>query len=195
MTLVEMIEKRGGSRPATATSATPATQTGKTSPLVGSIPATPSLPPVSGGHCQECGGGYWIRPTIETPCQCGRCVPSETRMETLYVPGGTAPPKSLGTTKEQAPPIVQPATKPDGSPLSGIYWEAGDGLILGPAVPEFVAQDGDSFWVSITFEEAIRWINADRLRSKKAFDAQSLFRSRAQLGRDNNDTKGSNRTK
>ncbi|MBX3325885.1 MAG: hypothetical protein U0223_12895 [Nitrospira sp.] len=101
----------------------------------------------------------------------------------------------MGTTKEQAPPIVQPATKPDGSPLSGIYWEASNGLILGPAVPEFVAQDRDSSWIRITFEEAIRWINADRLRSKKAFDAQSLFHSRAQLGRNINGMKGSNRTK
>ena len=50
-----------------------------------------------------------------------------------------------------------------------IYWETGDGRILGPAVPEFLGRDGSTFWVSVTFEGQIRWINADRLRSHKAF--------------------------
>lgn len=50
-----------------------------------------------------------------------------------------------------------------------IYWETGDGSILGPAVPEFLARDGGAFWISTTFDGQIRWINADRLRSQKAF--------------------------
>lgn len=73
------------------------------------------------------------------------------------------------TKKELA---IEPATKPDGSLLSPIYWETGDGRILGPAVPEFHGRDGNTFWISVTFEGQIRWINVDRLRSKKAFDAQ-----------------------
>lgn len=51
-----------------------------------------------------------------------------------------------------------------------IYWEAGDGRILGPVVPEFLGRDGKTFWIVITFEEQIRWINADRLRSRQAFE-------------------------
>lgn len=71
---------------------------------------------------------------------------------------------------------IEPAGKPDGSSLSKIYWETGDGRILGPAVPQFLAREGSAFWLSATFEGQIRWINADRLRSKKAFDTQRPVR-------------------
>lgn len=57
-----------------------------------------------------------------------------------------------------------------------IYWETGDGRIVGPAVPEFLGRDGSSFWISTTFEGQIRWINADRLRSRKAFEEQAEVR-------------------
>lgn len=67
---------------------------------------------------------------------------------------------------------VDPAMRPDGSPLSSIYWETWDGRILGPALPEYLARDRNIFWIVVTFSEQTRWINADRLRSKKAFDAQ-----------------------
>src|SRR5689334_1580365 len=53
-----------------------------------------------------------------------------------------------------------------------IYWQTGDGRILGPAVPEFLARDGDTFWIVTTFQKEIRWINADQLRSKNAFEEQ-----------------------
>jgi hypothetical protein len=59
--------------------------------------------------------------------------------------------------------------KMDGSALSPIYWQTGDGRILGPATPEFLAKLDDQFWIVTTFEEHIRWINADLLRSRKAF--------------------------
>ncbi len=68
---------------------------------------------------------------------------------------------SLSDKKFQCQPAA-PNTRP-------IYWETGDGRILGPAVPEFLGKDGNTFWVSVTFEGQIRWINADRLRSHKAF--------------------------
>lgn len=67
---------------------------------------------------------------------------------------------------------IDPAMKTDGSPLSSIYWETGDGRILGPAVPEYLARDRNTFWIVVTFRGRIWWINADRLQSKKAFDAQ-----------------------
>jgi hypothetical protein len=72
--------------------------------------------------------------------------------------------------------IMEPATKTDGGLLSPIYWETTDGNILGPAVPEFLARDGNTFWISTTFEGRIWWINADRLRSKKAFETQRPVR-------------------
>lgn len=65
--------------------------------------------------------------------------------------------------------IMEPAKKPNGSPLSPIYWETGDGRILGPAAPEFFLRDGEEYWISVTFEGHIRFIRDDRLRSRKAF--------------------------
>ncbi|GKS64837.1 hypothetical protein YTPLAS72_21410 [Nitrospira sp.] len=71
---------------------------------------------------------------------------------------------------------IEPAAKPDGSPLSPIYWETGDGRIIGPAVPEFFLRDGDEYWISVTFEEHIRFIRDDRLRSRKTFLEQNEVR-------------------
>lgn len=121
-------------------------------------------------YCPRCGGGYWVRPTAKAPYQCGRCIPCRTRVETILLSGGTAPAKTAGKIeKESSPPIIEPSMKPDGSPLSPIYWQTGDGRILGPATPEFLAKADDQFWIVTTFEGHIRWINADRLRSKNAF--------------------------
>ena len=68
--------------------------------------------------------------------------------------------------------VIEPAA-PDARP---IYWEAADTRILGPAVPEFLARAGDTFWIVTTFEGQARWINADRLRSRKAFEQQPEVR-------------------
>jgi hypothetical protein len=68
--------------------------------------------------------------------------------------------------------VYEPATKPDGSPLLSIYWLSGDGRILGPAIPEFLARSGEQFWIVTTFEGLARWINANFLRSKKDFETQ-----------------------
>lgn len=67
---------------------------------------------------------------------------------------------------------MEPATKPDGSALSSIYWEASDGRIMGPALPEFFLRDGNAYWISVTFRGQVRFIREDRLRSKKAFETQ-----------------------
>ena len=50
-----------------------------------------------------------------------------------------------------------------------VYWETVTGRILGPTLPEFLAQVGDQFWIVTTFEDHPRWIRSDRLRSHKAF--------------------------
>ncbi|MDR4467079.1 MAG: hypothetical protein MRJ68_02125 [Nitrospira sp.] len=68
--------------------------------------------------------------------------------------------------------VIEPAIRPDGQPLSPVYWEAGTGEILGPATPEYFARHGHSDWIVITFEGQPRWIHADRLRSRKAFETQ-----------------------
>ena len=57
-----------------------------------------------------------------------------------------------------------------------IYWETAEGRILGPAVPEYLARHGDTFWIVTTFDGQARWINADRLRSRKAFEDQPSIR-------------------
>jgi hypothetical protein len=67
------------------------------------------------------------------------------------------------------PVVIKHAVKSDGRPLSAIHWETGDGRILGPAMPQFLARDGASFWIVTTFEGQFWWINADLLRSPKAF--------------------------
>ena len=68
--------------------------------------------------------------------------------------------------------VRERASRPDGSPLLAIYWESCDGRILGPAVPEFLARDRNSFWIVTTFEGQALWINADQLRSKRQWAEQ-----------------------
>ncbi|MCS6304900.1 MAG: hypothetical protein H8K07_14745 [Nitrospira sp.] len=67
---------------------------------------------------------------------------------------------------------IDPAT----ANARAIYWETGTGHILGPAIPEFLAQDGQDFWIVTTLEGQIRWIHADRLRARQAFLRQSEVR-------------------
>jgi len=128
----------------------------------GSIFPLPGEP--GADYCGDCGGGYWIRLATDTPLQCGRCFPSETRVETLLVPGGTVPSCTASCTSQPAPEGIQ--IEPAARNAKAIYWETGTGRILGPAVPEFLARDGSTFWISTAFEGQIRWINADRLRSR-----------------------------
>lgn len=68
-------------------------------------------------------------------------------------------------TVEPAPPTARP-----------VYWEAADGRIIGPAVPELLARAGNgpsaSFWIVTTYEGQLHWINADRLRSQRQFERQ-----------------------
>src|SRR5690349_17498034 len=80
-----------------------------------------------------------------------------------------------------APPgntvTIEPAVRPDGRPLSAIYWETGDGRILGPAVPEFLARESDNYWIVTSSDGQSWWVNADRLRSRKAFEGQVTSRT------------------
>lgn len=67
-----------------------------------------------------------------------------------------------------ARPLIEPAA-PNARP---VFWETADRLILGPAVPEFLAQVGAQFWVVVQYDGAPRWIRSDRLRSRRAFETQ-----------------------
>lgn len=67
--------------------------------------------------------------------------------------------------------------------VKGIYWESGTGQIFGPAVPEFLAGEGSTFWISTTFEGQIGWINADRLCSRKASEGQGAMNNQPKEGK------------
>jgi hypothetical protein len=74
-------------------------------------------------------------------------------------------------SKDQAAVTINTAH----SEARSVYWETGDGKILGPAVPECLARlrgKKDSFWVIVTYQGLPRWIRSDRLQSKQAFDTQ-----------------------
>lgn len=194
MTLVEMIRKREIRGVATAKVARTATSVtdGQLSPPIASggtilesgttpesgvlqenSPATLGPFPIPDGYCPKCGGGNWILPAHGVAWQCGRCAPGP-RVERIYVPGGTPPPSprvTSGTPPENL--ALEPAVTPDDSPLSPVYWERGDGRILGPAIPEFLGRCGEIFLVVTTFEGWTYCFDADRLRSRKAFEQQA----------------------
>lgn len=142
----------------------------------GIAPKGPSIMPLAVSHCssemtycERCGGGYWIRVTYEAPLQCGRCMPSGTRVETLFFPGGSLPPSSqVSRTGSTEDIIIEPAA----TNARPVYWETGTGRILGPVTPELLAKDGETFWMVTTFEWQTRWINAGQLQSKQAFEQQ-----------------------
>jgi hypothetical protein len=69
-------------------------------------------------------------------------------------------------------PVIEPAA----TNTKQIYWERADGLIYGPAKPEFLAQGGtglkERFWIVLTFHNSVCWVRSDRLRSRQTFDDQ-----------------------
>lgn len=150
----------------------PGLNTGGSAPMI--EPNASTSAHIPDGYCSLCGGGYWLRKTPDAAFQCGRCQPSESRVETVFVPGGTMPPLAVPSMLEPVPEGIQ--IEPAAPNARPVYWETGSGRILGPAIPEFLGRDGSTFWISTTFEDQIRWINADRLRSRKAFEEQAEVR-------------------
>lgn len=57
--------------------------------LKGQPPSSKPTADQAGTYCQVCGSGYWIRPTHTDPLQCGRCHPTDSRVETVCLPGGS----------------------------------------------------------------------------------------------------------
>ncbi len=61
--------------------------------------------------------------------------------------------------------VVEPAS-PTARP---VWWEDSDGNLCGPATPELLGKTGAGeqarFWVIVTYQDASRWIQSDRLRA------------------------------
>ncbi len=75
------------------------------------------------------------------------------------------------------PELDPPITADPASPVTPpIYWESVDGQWHGPVKPEYLGRTGsgasERFWVIVTYRGATRWIQADLLRSRRAFEAQ-----------------------
>lgn len=95
---------------------------------------------------------------------------SEPQAETIIAPDETVPKdREPSVSGSRAQHTVYQSAEPRAKP---IYWETGDGQILGPVTPEFLAESGDTFGIVATFEGITRWINADLLRSKRQFEQQ-----------------------
>lgn len=77
--------------------------------------------------------------------------------------------------------IVELAVRPDGTPLSPIYWEDAKGCILGPAVPKLMIQTNGEFWLAVVYDGQNRWIRSDRLRNRRAFDTQTTVVETSEL--------------
>jgi hypothetical protein len=72
---------------------------------------------------------------------------------------------------EPAPVVINVVTPADGV-AKPIYFEDVYGRILGPATPEFLARDGDDFWIVTTMDGCTWWIRSEQLRSRIAFETQ-----------------------
>ncbi|QPD04920.1 MAG: hypothetical protein Nkreftii_002694 [Candidatus Nitrospira kreftii] len=63
--------------------------------------------------------------------------------------------------------VVEPAIRPDGSPLTPVYWERGDGSISGPASVEFFYRLGDTDGLIVEHRGELVWINASSVVGHK----------------------------
>lgn len=160
--------------PVTETGTTPKPTPGMPADHRGTIPVerVSSLTLTPSVYCERCGGGYWVRPTQTMPFHCGRCVPSESRVETVLIPGGTAPLKSGEPPQRPGRVVIEPAMKSDGSPLDPVYWES-RGRIVGPGHPEYFFRDSaGQEGLVVRHQGALAHIAASILRPFKAFVAQ-----------------------
>jgi hypothetical protein len=80
--------------------------------------------------------------------------------------------KRPDVVRQVGPVIIEPACRPDGSPLSPIYWERGDTTISGPATPLLFEQVGNDWVLVIDYRGECISINANTLRSRRQFQQQ-----------------------
>jgi len=91
--------------------------------------------------------------------------------------GGESPAETKQACDSHADAVIEPAVRPDGSPLSPVYWQRATGEIAGPGQPEFFAKIGRGatdrdFWIIATHNGDPTWIRADMLRSKQQWATQ-----------------------
>jgi hypothetical protein len=71
---------------------------------------------------------------------------------------------------------VEPAIKPDGSPLSAVYWESGDGTIRqGWPVLFGMERVGEArrFWIGVEYDNReFAWVHETRLRNAASYQTQ-----------------------
>lgn len=76
--------------------------------------------------------------------------------------------------------VIEPACRPDGSPLSSVYFERNDGSIHGPAkVLEFMrasAGGPERDWLVVEHHGIWEWVLSGRLRTRKQFETQKPLR-------------------
>lgn len=93
-------------------------------------------------------------------------------METVLIPGGTAPLKPGEPPQQPGRVVIEPAMRPDGNPLSPVYWES-QGRIVGPGQPEYFFRDSaGQEGLVVRHEGALAHIAASILRPFEAFVAQ-----------------------
>ncbi len=118
-------------------------------------------------HIRRASGDLHLRPG------CPVELPDEEAEKLLKkVPGKVRIVTEGGTTSE-------PAVTADGFPLKPVYWERGDGSIVGPGQPEFFARIGcgnreEDFWLVVLFDGETAWIRSDRMCTKLRYDQQVL---------------------
>lgn len=62
--------------------------------------------------------------------------------------------------------VIEPAVRPDGRPLSPVYWESTDGRMHGPCPVTEVAQADGRFWLIVEEQGLTVWVHESRLRSR-----------------------------
>lgn len=116
--------------------------------------------PVS--RCAQCGSVvnvHW------SSCLVCRAVLDYRNSELSYKAGCRSP-----STREEV--IVEPAVRPDGTPVRPVYWES-QGRIIGPGRPEFFFQDSTGqVGLILHYEGDLVSVAAFMLRSYKAFIEQ-----------------------
>lgn len=80
--------------------------------------------------------------------------------------------------------VVEPAAE---NPRP-VYWELADLSIVGPGRPEFLAKVGtgatERFWVIVEYQRQAIWVQANQLRSRKAFELQPEVREVVPISKD-----------
>jgi hypothetical protein len=77
----------------------------------------------------------------------------------------TSETKKTKNTKEGLT-VMEPAQRPDGSPLTPVWWEAADGTLRGPCPVTDVAEIDGRFWLVVQDREGIAWVHESLLRRR-----------------------------